>query len=80
MGTVTSRPVLVLFHLLATTVPPVAATLPVVKAVGALVSIISALLAPNEFVVPGEARVLVATFPAASLIVPLFKANADVLA
>ena len=45
-----------------------------------MVSIISALLAPNEFVAPGEARVNVAAFPAASLMVPLFKANADVLA
>ena len=40
-----------------------------------MVSIISALLAPNEFVAPGEARVNVAAFPAASLIVPLFKAR-----
>ena len=40
MGTVTSRPVLVLFHLLATTVPPVAATVPVVKAEGTVWSIV----------------------------------------
>ena len=42
-GTVTFTPVLVLFHLLATTVPPVAATAPTVKAPGAVESITNVL-------------------------------------
>ena len=42
MGTVTSRPVLVLFHLPAATVPPVVTALPVVKAAGAVLSTVSA--------------------------------------
>ena len=57
MGTVTSRPVLVLFHLLATTVPPVAATVPVVKAEGTVWSIVIVVL----LAVP------VAALPAASV-------------
>ena len=44
MGTVTSRPVLVLFHLPATIVPPVAATVPVVKAAGTVWSIVIVVL------------------------------------
>ena len=42
---------------------------------GAVVSMTIALLAPSELAAPGEARVSVALFPAASLIVPPFKAN-----
>ena len=38
--------------------------------VGAVVSMMIALLAPSEFDAPGEASVSVALFPAASLIVP----------
>ena len=38
---------------------------------GTVVSIISALFAPREFAAPGEARVLVAAFPAASFMVPV---------
>ncbi len=34
-----------------------------------------ALFAPSELAAPGEARVNVALFPAASLMVPEFKAN-----
>ena len=51
----------------------------VIFILGAVVSIINALLAPNEFVVPGADNVNVATFPAASLMEPLFSANALVL-
>ena len=47
--------------------------------VGAVVSITIALLAPSELVAPGVARVSVASFKAASRIVPLFSAN-DVVA
>ena len=79
MGTVTFRPVLVLFHLLATTVPPVVTALPVVKVVGTVVSIISALFAPNEFVAPGDGRVNAAAFPDASVMVPPFRVKAFVL-
>ena len=46
---------------------------------GAEVSMINALLAPKEFVAPGDAKVNVALFPAASVIVPRLRANADVL-
>ncbi|MGV1045204.1 hypothetical protein [Limnohabitans sp.] len=46
--------------------------------VGAVVSISIALLAPKELAAPGVANVTVALLPAASLMVPLFKANADV--
>ena len=42
---------------------------------GAVVSITIALFAPNEFAAPGLASVRVASFPAASLIVPLFSAS-----
>ena len=52
----------------------------VIAIVGTVVSIISALLAPNEFVAPGAGNVKVAAFPAASLMVPLLRANALVLA
>ena len=48
--------------------------------VGTVVSIISALLAPREFVAAGAAKVNVATLPTASFMVPLFNANAVVLA
>ena len=51
----------------------------VIVIVGAVVSIIKALLAPNEFVAPGAGNVNVAIFPAASLIVPMFSVNALVL-
>ena len=57
MGTVTSRPVLVLFHLPAATVPPVVIALPVVKAAGTVWSIVIVVL----LAVP------VAAFPAASV-------------
>ena len=43
--------------------------------VGTVVSIINALFAPKELVVPGLAKVNVASLRAASLIVPLFNAN-----
>ena len=43
--------------------------------VGTLVSTINALLAPKELVAPGLAKVKVAAFNAASLIVPLFNAK-----
>ena len=48
--------------------------------VGLWVSITIALFAPNELVAPGAAKVKVAAFPAASFMVPLFKAKALVLA
>ena len=48
--------------------------------IGMAVSITIALLAPKELVAPGLGNVNVAALPAASLIVPLFKASADVLA
>ena len=48
---------------------------------GAVLSITIALLAPREFVAPGEARVLVAATPKAVLLmVPLLSASAVVLA
>ena len=43
--------------------------------VGSVVSIITALFAPSDPLAPGLAKVSVATFPATSLIVPLFKAS-----
>ncbi len=43
--------------------------------VGAVVSMIIALLAPSELVAPGDAKVNVALFPTASCIVPPFKAS-----
>ena len=46
---------------------------------GTVVSIISALFAPREFAAASSANVKIALFPAASLIVPLFSANAVVL-
>ena len=46
--------------------------------VGAVVSMISALFAPKEPDAPGDDRVRVALFPAASFIVPLFKESAEV--
>ena len=47
--------------------------------VGASASMTIALLAPNEFAAPGEARVnLAAVPPVVALIVPLFSANAVV--
>ena len=52
----------------------------VIVIVGTVVSIISALLAPKEFVAPGVGNVKVAALPAASLMVPLLRVNADVLA
>ena len=45
-----------------------------------MVSTINALFAPNELLWPGVAKVRVAEFPAASLIVPLLSASALVLA
>ena len=48
------------------------------ETVGTTVSIISALFAPRELAAPGVGRVLSALFPAASVIVPLFRANAAV--
>jgi len=62
--------------------PSLTALLPsvaVIVIVGAVVSIISALLAPKELVAPGDARVITALPPSLSFIVPLFNANADVL-
>ena len=47
----------------------------VITIVGTVVSMINALFAPNEFESPGLASVKVALFPAASRIVPLFKAR-----
>ena len=49
-----------------------------VGALGAVVSMISVLLAPNDPEAPGDDRVRVALFPAASLIVPLFNESAEV--
>ena len=46
--------------------------------VGAVVSITKALLSAKEPEAPGDAKVRVALFPAASLIVPLFNVSADV--
>ena len=54
--------------------------LPTDTMVGLWVSITIALLAPKEPDAPGDANVKVAAFPAASLIVPLFRASALVLA
>jgi hypothetical protein len=48
----------------------------VTETVGVTPSITMALLPPSEFADPGEASVRTALFPAASLIVPLFRANA----
>ena len=48
------------------------------ETVGPALSTTSALLAPNDPVAPGSASVSVAAFPAESLTVPLFKANAVV--
>jgi len=48
-------------------------------ALGTVVSITIALLAPNELAAPGDAKVRVALLLAASLIVPPFSAN-DVVA
>jgi hypothetical protein len=45
------------------------------ETVGAVVSIIIALLLPNEFAAPGEASVNVALLAAASAIVPLLSAS-----
>ena len=50
------------------------------ETVGTVVSIISALLDPREFVAPGDAKVSVAALSAASLMVPLLSASAPVLA
>jgi hypothetical protein len=47
--------------------------------VGIIPSITIALLAPREFAAPGEAKVKVALFPAASLIAPPFRDKAEVL-
>ena len=74
-GTVTLIPVLVLFHFPAVTVPPVVMTDPTVKSAGTVVSTIKYLLALNELVAPGLAKVKVAAFNAASLIAPLFNAK-----
>lgn len=46
---------------------------------GTAVLMTMALLAPNELAAPGVASVKVPALPAASLIVPLFKAKAVVL-
>ena len=46
--------------------------------VGAVVSITKALLSAKEPEAPGDAKVRVALFPAASLMVPLFNVSADV--
>ena len=46
---------------------------------GTIPSTTSALLAPSEFATPGDAKVNVAVFPAASLIVPLLSTSAVVL-
>ena len=43
--------------------------------VGFVVSMTMASLAPNELAAAGAARVRVAVLPAASLMVPLFRAN-----
>ena len=45
---------------------------------GPTASTIIAFAFPNEFAPPGDARVSVAAFPPASIIVPEFKPNADV--
>ena len=50
-----------------------------VYTIGAIPSITNALLAPNDPVDPGVCKVKSATFPAASVIVPLFKAKAVVI-
>ena len=49
-----------------------------VGALGAVVSIINALFAPKEPEAPGDAKVRVALFPAASFIVPPFRAKDEV--
>ena len=49
------------------------------ETVGGDPSTTNALFAANEPDAPGDASVNVASFPATSLIVPLFKVNAEVL-
>ena len=49
-----------------------------VGALGAVVSITNALFAPKEPDAPGDAKVRVASLPAASFIVPLFNTSAEV--
>ena len=49
-----------------------------VGALGAVVSMISALFAPKEPDAPGDDNVRVALLPAASFIVPLFNDSAEV--
>ena len=49
------------------------------ETVGGDPSTTNALFAANEPDAPGDARVKVASFPATSLIVPLFQVNAEVL-
>ena len=56
----------------------VAAVVNDVGALGAVVSIINALFAPKEPDAPGYDNVRVALLPAASFIVPLFNASAEV--
>ena len=60
----------------ATTVPPTAVAASDVGALGAMVSITIALLAPSEPLAPGVARVSTASLPDASRIVPPLRANA----
>ena len=60
----------------ATTVPPIAVAVSDVGALGATVSITSALLAPREPLAPGNASVSTASLPDSSRIVPPLRANA----
>ena len=50
----------------------------IIGALGAVVSMISELLAPKEPEAPGDDKVRVALLPAASFIVPLFNESAEV--
>src|SRR5260370_1256729 len=61
-------------------VPPACFVVEILVAVGATPSMTRFLLAPSEPAVPGVARVSVALFVAASLIVPPFKASDVVVA
>ena len=63
-------------NVLATTVPPIAVAASEVGALGATVSITSALLAPSEPLVPGAGSARTASLPDASRITPPLRAIA----
>ena len=60
----------------ATTVPPIAVATSEVGALGATVSMTSALFAPREPLAPGDASVSTASLPDASRMVPPLRASA----